>query len=1009
MRFHSAVPIGSGGTGRVLRAFDPELGHEVALKLLHLPTPELAARLQREARAQARIEHPHVARIYGSGELDGQPYIAMQLVEGEPLDRVAARLPLTARVRLLLPVLDAIACAHRLGLVHRDLKPSNILVETAADGSLKPYVLDFGLVQDLEDGALTAAGELLGTPGYLSPEQASSGAPVDARSDVFSLGVIFYQLCSGRLPFAADSVAASIALLLRHDPPALHRLDPALPQPLGRIVQRCLEKDPAERYPSVRALEQDLRRFLDGEPVLAPRYGWEWRVRRWLRASPARRWALALAAALPLVAFAVWTLQRLEQDRLVRQAQAFTASALEIEAAMQLAALWPEQDMAAHRERLRPALQALERAWSDQDAGLRQVAAEPLARALEALGERERLLALLERSEREGLHTPALAGRHGRALLREHLDAQAALVAVADPERRQLLAQELAQRWLQLALRQLERAALGHGLESQLAQALLAQQRGEREQALALLDELPPPAPPALLLAAQWRLQALLDLLDAGAPEDVGRAMAQAETAYGELSERMRSLPQAWAGLCQLEDLRLRHASRSGGSDSLPAALHSCDRALGHDSEDRRLLALRAQAYNALARRAVMLGQSPLPALERLRATPVEPGESAVALALGETLLSASEYLRRSGGDGDALLTEAEQILSAAAALAPADVGLLLALSGARQLQAIHGDAAGSDPRYALAVATIESALSLQPLWSTRLRLAEVLSWWGNARYHALGDPSAELERAIELLDSALAALPQDLRVLQRAAFAQWTAGQYRAATGADAAPYLRAAERHYDLLLELDPSRSATRFNRLSVQFGLARHHLQGGRSASAELARARQGFPGLLVDSVGEDLRLQRAALGLLELRESARDAPLSAAGFDAVRQMLLAAFALPRDRAAAAMQLADLWVQRQLRMQDRAALGEDIARIDAVAEEAGAPRLLALHRARLLHHAASLDPAAFSERAQTELEPFLDSPFLHPYRQEFGLPALQAEPASPGSGASAASLSL
>ena len=270
MRYATAIPVGRGGAGEVAKAWDTRLGRWVALKFLRHPDPEMEARMVREARAQARVEHPNVCRVYEVGERDGRPYIAMQYVDGAPLDRVASGLPPEAKVALVKTVAEAVHAAHAVGLVHRDLKPGNILVEEADDGALHPYVVDFGIARERAVSDLTVTGEVVGTPGYLSPEQArGANDTVDRRSDVYSLGVVLYELLSGELPHTGESNTELLVSLLGREPRPLRQVLPGVPADLEAVVMRCLEAEPEERYPSARELAEDLGRYLAGEPVQA--------------------------------------------------------------------------------------------------------------------------------------------------------------------------------------------------------------------------------------------------------------------------------------------------------------------------------------------------------------------------------------------------------------------------------------------------------------------------------------------------------------------------------------------------------------------------------------------------------------------------------------------------------------------------------------------------------------------------------------------------------------------
>ncbi|MGD0869388.1 MAG: serine/threonine-protein kinase [Bryobacteraceae bacterium] len=263
------VEIGSGGMGRVLLAVDEALGRKVAIKTLaerYADNPVLRARFMQEARAMARVNHPHVARIYNLGPAEEPPHFVMEYVEGAPLTRVAQPLNFEQRAELMRKVVLGAQFLHDQGILHRDLKPANILV--GAD--LEPKLLDFGLALDVAgQERLSKIGEVVGTPEYLSPEQASGAEKLDARSDVFSLGAILYELLAGTPPFQAGSVAELLRKIRDEDPQLPRRRDASIPQDLQNICLKALEKDPARRYATAREMADDLRRFLAHEAVLA--------------------------------------------------------------------------------------------------------------------------------------------------------------------------------------------------------------------------------------------------------------------------------------------------------------------------------------------------------------------------------------------------------------------------------------------------------------------------------------------------------------------------------------------------------------------------------------------------------------------------------------------------------------------------------------------------------------------------------------------------------------------
>lgn len=255
-RFRILSVLGKGGMGVVYLAEDAALAREVALKVLALDLaedPEHRQRLLREARASAALSHPNIAAIHEMGEVDGRLYIAMERIVGESLRQRIDKGPMTHddAFNLAKQILQGVAKAHAAGIVHRDLKPDNIMVST--DGLVK--VLDFGIAKFLADRRgpasttenATEHGRLLGTPSYMSPEQANA-APIDARSDVFSFGIVFYEMLAGKTPFGGKNFLDILAALARDDPRPLSDTQPRVAPAIEAFVMRCLRKDPAERY-----------------------------------------------------------------------------------------------------------------------------------------------------------------------------------------------------------------------------------------------------------------------------------------------------------------------------------------------------------------------------------------------------------------------------------------------------------------------------------------------------------------------------------------------------------------------------------------------------------------------------------------------------------------------------------------------------------------------------------------------------------------------------------------
>jgi WD40 repeat protein/serine/threonine protein kinase len=349
--------IGRGGMGVVYKARDRKLGRHVAVKMIRsasLASPTEVARFLSEARAKARLSHPNVVPVYEIGETDSLPYFVMALVDGGSLQARLAEgpLPVVQAAVLIRQVALAIQHAHDRGVLHRDLKPHNILLQyeggdasrengAAAPSGARglgpgqpvPMVSDFGVARLTGQDGLTATGDVIGTPGYMPPEQAGGRVKdVGPHSDVYSLGAVLYCLVTGRPPYQAATLVETLRLVQEQDPVPPRRLNPAVPQDLESVCLKCLEKAPQQRYARAADLAEDLQRFLDGTPTLARPPRMAGRVWRWARRRPALAgMAAACAAALLTLAAGsvVYTLQlrahneelasAREQERLLKE------------------------------------------------------------------------------------------------------------------------------------------------------------------------------------------------------------------------------------------------------------------------------------------------------------------------------------------------------------------------------------------------------------------------------------------------------------------------------------------------------------------------------------------------------------------------------------------------------------------------------------------------------------------------------------------------------------------
>jgi serine/threonine-protein kinase len=776
--------LGRGGMAVVYKAWDPRLRRSVAINLISGRDDLTVKRFLREAEAQAGVEHDNVLKIFETGVVGHHHYIAMQYVNGPTLLGVREDTTLDQKVELMLKVADGLHAAHRHGLVHRDIKPSNILVEESAEG-LKPYVLDFGLAVELGAPALTKTGVVVGTPRYMAPERIHGGAAVlDRRSDIYSLGATFYEFISGTAPFASSSGLQVLVDVLEGDFTPLRALQPTIAPEIEAIIAKCLEKDPLQRYPSARALADDLRRYLDGDPVLARPMGRLRRLAGRARKHPRLTAAFATMTVL-MLALAAWSgYGYWRTTRQTELAQRLGEEIRDVEWLFRAAEMSPLHAIGPQKQLVRQRMARLEQIMGEAGSLAFGPGHYALGRSSLTLGEHAKALQHLELAWNSGYHTAdsatALGLAHGEIFRVELVKAQR---IDGDRERgARIRTLEAAHR--DPALRYLEEGRSSSIVPPHYVEALMASHRGDLPRAIERADAAARETPwlfEARLLPGHLEFKEAVRLYEGGDVEHAGEKAIAADRYYAEAERIAPSSIDAYQGRCAVAGLVLHmvgHRLSVDPATPLQRAETACAEALVVEPDGAEGHRLYAEAIQEWATLTVQKEADPGDAYDRAarlaeRAMELSGGDVEARLALADIFVNRGWWESRTDRDPRASIDRAVALHAQVLAIDPRNV---LALDNMGQAHVIQGrferthrlDASAAQNR---AVSDFEQALRVDPSFAseyTNLGRAAV------ARADELGrhglDPTSGLNDVLRFIEQLPGdrALPTRVDALSR-------------------------------------------------------------------------------------------------------------------------------------------------------------------------------------------------------------------------------------------------
>ncbi|MGD2089750.1 MAG: protein kinase [Candidatus Aminicenantes bacterium] len=896
-RYKLVELLGTGGMGDVYKAYDPNLGRYIALKILRHEDPETLKRFLREARSQAKVEHPHVCKIYESGECNGHPYIAMQYIEGKNLKALDQQLTLEEKLGIIKEVALGLQAAHRQGLIHRDVKPTNIMVKQTEEGNWKPFIMDFGIAREQEASGLTSTGMVVGTPFYMSPEHARGKlVHLDRRSDIYSLGITLYELLTGIVPFQGDTPVEVLIKVIDKDPPPIRKMNPRVPVDIETVVMKCLEKDPNRRYNSAKELAEDLQRYLDGDPIKARPATLTYRIKRKL---VKHKWPSILIGAaflVIIVLIGLWLHTQWTASKRAVIAQQLGQEVEKIESTIRYAHLLPLHNISREKTIIRERIKAIEEKMKKVGKMGLGPGHYAMGRGFMALQEYSKAKEHLEKAWAVNYQTPEVAYELGLAMGELYLKESKIASRIDNKELREARKNEIEETYRKPAVSYLKQAGEIRHESKDYIYALIAFYEKKYQQALDILQTTMKNAPEG----TPWLYEA--NILEGNIYLAIGREttnyeeameiFSRAEHAYQRVIKIGESDIRGYMELSRVLERKIRLMLHAKGGDLQPLvekAIAQCQKALSIDPELADIYVMESSVYRWLGRYQVFTGKDPIPAFNQA----VEAAQNALKLQkdnfeaysiIGTIHRYKAQYQMDHGEDPTGAFQLAAWNFNQAIEHNPTYMIGYIGIGNVYIRRAQHEMSQGKDPNASLekAISILKKALSINPNWVDLHNSLAGALWVKGGILTAQGkDPRSSLLEASQSLEKAIEINPSIVHFYSNLGFVYMDLGRYELNNGFAPTDTLNKALAYFENAIEINPRGNELYIGLVSVSAIQTQYNYMTGKNGAQLVSQAADYFKrGLQVNPNTPLLYIRMAESYIIQARYQLEhnDSPLS-----------------------------------------------------------------------------------------------------------------------------------